>query len=748
MPRNRTHTRRTPRSNPRGVIDVRMGGYGFVKTPEGEFYVPASKMGGAFDGDLVELAPLPARSKTDARGAHGSHDAHGAHGAHGTRKSHSAGSAVYDTENRAARVVRVIDRAHDRVIGRYEIADPFGVVVPEDPRIQHDIFTMRADAPQVPDGALVRVRITTFPSRNTAATGVIEEVLGDADTGDFGIDLIIARHKLETTFSQATREQAAVATLDEEGALRAGYRDVRDRLVFTIDPADARDFDDALSLARVDGMWRIGVHIADVSHYVAWESSIDLDARRRATSVYLPDRVIPMLPEELSNELCSLKPGCTRRSMTVDLFVDDDARLLRADIYPALICSRARLSYDQVQEMLCASWAARSGEHVSYSNSSRFGEKPTELFTSLRNSSETCSSPRTVDSSHRKDEVCVVRDTVADAAHLGEQICTALQQLSNLAQARVRARAKRGSVDFDTKEAKVRLDDEGRAVGVDVREKNVATSLVEEMMIFANEAVATYLEEREQPCIYRVHAQPHPDALASLVPIMQEFPWFKRIDEQAFVAGDPRALQAVLTEAGERPEGPLITTLLLRSMQRAVYAPTNEGHYGLASTTYCHFTSPIRRYPDLVVHRMLKAQLAREGIMARDAVADAHMGEQCAKLSWLAEHSSEMERIADAAARQSQEYKMIEYLQDFVGQRFWALISGMASYGLYVQLDNTAEGLLPVRDLGSEYFSFDPARYVFMGCDTGKSFRLGARIPVVLKEADPRTRTLRFALAE
>lgn len=351
MGRTRSHTRLHPRSNPRGVLSVRGGGFGFVQTAEGEFFVPESKMAGAFDGDLVEVAPLPVQS--------------------GRKKQpHERKADLRAGEKPAARVLRVVDRAHDTLVGRYEVAEPFGVVVPEDANIPYDIFTMRADRPDIEDGSLVRVRITTFPSRNTAATGVIEEVLGLADDEHAAVDVVIARHKLETVFSEGALSEARSAVLNEDGALASGYRDLRERFTFTIDPADARDFDDAVSLEPVStcgvgtgirvvderglgvARWRLGVHIADVAHYVPWNSSLDLDARRRATSVYLVDRVIPMLPDELSGDLCSLKPDEVRRTMTADLYLDDRARLVAYDLYPALIRSHARLSYEEAQALL------------------------------------------------------------------------------------------------------------------------------------------------------------------------------------------------------------------------------------------------------------------------------------------------------------------------------------------------------------------------------------------------------------
>ena len=336
MPRSKNHTRRVARSRPRGIMQLNPEGYGFVRTSEGEFFVPHAKLGGAFDGDLVEVAPLPANASKGR-----SHEGFGG-GRYGRK--------------RAARVVSVIERAHEVVVGRFEAAEPFGVVVPLDPHIPHDIFTQLSEAPDVEDGAIVRVRIAQFPSCNSAATGHIEEVLEHVDGLDEGVDAVVARHKFETAFSDAALAEARGASIDEVGALASGYRDLRERFVFTIDPDDARDFDDALSIEQVEGqdrlLWRIGVHIADVSHYVEWGSALDLAARRRGTSVYLVDRVIPMIPEELSCGLCSLAPGEVRRSMTVDLYVNERAQLARYEIYPALICSNARLTYGEALEML------------------------------------------------------------------------------------------------------------------------------------------------------------------------------------------------------------------------------------------------------------------------------------------------------------------------------------------------------------------------------------------------------------
>lgn len=711
MPRSRSHTRRAPRSNPQGVLEVHRGGYGFVRTSEGEFFVSASKMGGAFDGDVVELAPLP-RDRSRNTGIAG-----------GVARQNAAMQ-----QRPAARVVRVVDRSCETLVGRYEIAEPFGVVVPVDTRIPYDIFTLRSDRPDIEDGALVRVRIETYPSRHTAATGVVEEVFGQADDASAGVDAIVARHELETEFSAAALHEAREAVLDEGGALVSGYRDLRDRFVFTVDPAGARDFDDALSLeavVRCDDVWvecstlgvypgadeevfsssldfheegracerarfsrrawRLGVHIADVSHYVPWGCALDVDARRRSTSVYLVDRVIPLLPHELSSGLCSLKPGEVRRVVTIDLYLDDKGNLLDFDAYPSLIRSNARLTYDEVQDVLSA--AAKEG-----------GSVPARF----------------------------------------EDLAPRLTEISRLAKERASRRAAQGGLDFDTVEAKVRLDGEGHPVAVDVRRKTDATELVEESMILANETVACYLLEQGVPSLYRVHEQPDAGSMAACVELLRDFPWFEKVDASRFAVGDALAVQQVLKESAGRSEEALVSQLLLRSMKRAVYKACNEGHYGLASEVYTHFTSPIRRYPDLVVHRMLKAKL-------RNRLRDCR--QWSADLPAIAKHASRQERVADDAARESQELKVVEYLQQDIGCAFSAVVVGVTTSGLRVRLDNTAEGFVSVRSLGNECFSFDPVHQRLSGQDTNAVYRLGQRVPVVLLAADPRTRTLEFGLA-
>ena len=671
MPRSTSHTRRKARSNPRGYLSVTQAGYGFVKTAEGEYFVPRSKLGGAFDGDLVEIAPS-------------------------RRQAEHAGDGPAQAQRRpSARVVAVIERSHHSVVGRYEVADPFGVVVPVDHRIGYDIFTMRADNPTIPDGALVRVRIVEYPSRNTAATGVVEQVLGEDGDVRADIESVVVRNKFDKAFPDAAIEQAQEARVDAEGALAAGYRDITDRFAFTVDPRDARDFDDAVSVIdRGDGSVLVGIHIADVSHYVPWDSAVDKAARDRATSVYLADRVVPMLPEELSNDICSLVPGKERRVVTVDVVLDKDCQVCSVDAYPSIFRSRARLSYDMAE---CFIQDIRAGRGVEHAHARAASCDPPQGANVL---------------------------ALGDASSIYE----ALRHLDRMAQKRAWARKQAGGIDIESTEAKVVLDDAGEPVDVSLRRKTCATSCIEEAMILANECVATMLVNAHLPGIFRVHEPPAPEALESLLPVLQEFDVVRTPAETGQVlAGNPYAIQSVLDAVKGRPEAELVSSLVLRSMQRAVYRPTCDGHFGLASERYCHFTSPIRRYPDLVVHRMLKAHVAGELPLTYDA--------QCRALPEIASHASRQERVAEAAERETQELMLVSYMARFVGETFEGIVSGVATHGIFVRLENTVEGVVQMRDLGAEYFALDPLAHKLTGQDTGRVLRLGQRVRVLLVDA-------------
>ena len=676
MARRSSKARKNPRSHPRGILEITARGFGFVKTAEGEYFIPASKMYGAFPGDLVEVARISSNRERPMSGSRAT-----------SRKP-------------TGRVSKIISRSNDRIIGRYEIAEPFGVVVPVDVRIPYDIFTLRSDDPTIEEGSLVEVEMIEYPSRNSAATGKVVRVIGQGEDSDLEIELIIAAHKLETEFSEQALEEAAACTLDVERALAAGYRDLRDRFIFTIDPVDARDYDDALSVEFDGDRIHLGVHIADVSGYVPFDSALDYDARRRGCSVYLVDRVIPMLPEELSNQLCSLVPGKARLAVSLDIILrTSDGVVESFDIFPSVIDSNARLSYDQAQALI----DAPEGDLIQAFEQQQAPFGAIDLD---------------------RDAIFALATRIKAAKLLSDKL--------------YQRRSAAGCMEFNRVEARAILNDSGAPIGIRYRRRTDATKLIEEAMILANHLVAQWLDDRSMPCIYRTHAAPGRDALFSLYELLQEFEAFRTLDKTLFCAGNPHVLQEVLATPVDEQTRELVSMLLLRSTKQALYSTTESGHYGLALEQYCHFTSPIRRYPDLMVHRMVK-----EALFVRSETFEAEKNSS----AWIAEHSSEMERIAAKAELQSQLVKLIEYLQGFVGQRFETLIYSVSTFGATLRMENTVQGFLPIEELGDEYFSYDPERGILTGADTGRTYRIGQKLEVVLVEADWRTRQVIFKLA-
>jgi ribonuclease R len=616
-----------------GRITMTRRGYGFVQAPDGDFYVSARDTHGAMHGDTVAIRP------DVKRGGQG----------------------------RSGVVVRVQERAITSVVGRFERHGAMGVVVPADRRINHDIFIASAAVGDARTGDIVVAAITAYPSKTQSAQGVVTEVVGHEGDPGIALEVIIREHGLRTEFPDEALTQAEAIELDVAQALssESTRKDIRDRFTFTVDPADARDFDDAISIEHVDGLVRLGVHIADVSHYVPWDSAIDEEARLRTTSVYLVDRVLPMLPEKLSNEVCSLNPGEDRLSFSVDMYLDRDAVVQRYELYPSAMRSDRRFNYGQVQRML--------------DDAEPFPDTPSET---------------------------AIRDFARVAARIGER------------------RIARGGLDFETVEAKVRLAEDGTPLEVLIRERTQATNMIEEAMILANEVVARHMRDAKTPMVYRIHEDPDPDALGHVAVVLKEFDYpIKDIH-----GASPATFQRIIAFAHTRPEKRLINSLLLRALERARYVDYLGGHFGLASEAYCHFTSPIRRYPDLIVHRLLRAQLA--GRLERDPDVVGMVPE----LEWLAEHSSAMEREAAMAEDDSVRYKLCELMADHVGEVFTATVTGVANYGLFVQLENTAEGLVHVDSMGGGGFRYDPQRFMLQGEGTGKgsSYRLGQMVRVRL----------------
>jgi ribonuclease R len=612
-----------------GRLSMTRHGYGFVESPEGDYFIPARDTGGAMHGDVVAIRPQRHRGRPGRAGA----------------------------------VVRVLERANTTVVGRFERHGAIGIVIPADRRLRHEVFVAPNAVGDAKTGDVVVARLTVYPSRAASAQGYVDEIIGREDDPNIRIEIAIREHGLRTEFPEAVEREAERERLDVDRALATepDRRDIRDRFVFTIDPVDARDFDDAISIDYVDGRLRLGVHIADVSHYVPWDSAIDNEARLRATSVYLVDRVLPMLPEQLSNGICSLNPDEDRVTFSADLWLTKDGGCEQVDIFPSVIRSSSRFNYDQVDRWL-------AGEE-------QFPDRRAE---------------------------------------------TALREFAHIAEKLGQRRIARGGLDFETVEAKVRLDADGKPIDVVLRERTVATNMIEEAMIAANEAVARHMRDAKAPMIYRIHEDPDPEALDEVAQVLAEFDY----PVKDIHGASPQTFQRIIAFAHKRPEKYLINSLLVRALERARYVDYLAPHFGLASEAYTHFTSPIRRYPDLIVHRLLKAQLRGELETDPGAVLMA------AELGWLAEHSSFMEREAEMAENDSVRFKLCELMAEHVGEEFDGLITGVAPFGLFVQLPNTAEGLVHVDSLRGGPYRHDARRHLLYSEKRAQSYRLGERLRV------------------
>lgn len=606
---------------------------------------------------------------------------------------------------RRAVVEHVIDRAVAAIVGVFEPAGPLGAVRPLDARIKQDFFVLPADdSPRrlgVEPGDIVSARIVDYPSRTESGVVTLERRIGDANEPSLGIECVMARYGLVDGYPQAAVDEAASLAVDVEGALADPLRrDIRDRFAITIDPVDARDFDDAISVARtVRGGWMLGVHIADVSHYVDWESAIDLEARRRSTSVYLADRVLPMLPERLCNDLCSLRPDEDRLAFTVDIELDAQGRVRTYEPYPSVIRSRVRMDYGAADALL------REGE-----------PDGAALDAVARGRAELA---------------------VEAARANGVDLRAFLRNADALARVRREIRRKRGSIDFDTPEVHVLLDEAGMPVDIVTRERTAATSLVEEAMLLANECVAEFLADRDLVSAYRVHEDPSPDSLASAAKTLTELGAVEGGLAAGIMLGDPRAINAAVEDAAGTAFAPQVNALLLRAQQRAVYKSHNEGHYALGARAYCHFTSPIRRYPDLIAHRVLKVALAKHELGKKEAAARAPRltgkGPQAleAICPQLCRQASDNERAADAAANASQKVKVAQLYAGRIGERDTGTVSWISDLGAFVRLDATgAEGLIRMNALGTEWWDFDDVRLTLTGESTGTRVGLGCRVVV------------------
>src|SRR3954447_12795431 len=582
--------------------------------------------------------------------------------------------AVNARGRREGHIVEVLERANRRIVGRFLKEHGLGMVAPEDRRISQDILIPAGASGGAKPGQVVMAEIIEQPQRHSQPVGRIIEVLGNYADPGMEIEIALRKHDLPHEFSPEVEKAALKFPPGVTDADLKGREDLRKLPLVTIDGETAKDFDDAVYCERRGKGFKLWVAIADVSHYVKDGDAIDLAARERGNSVYFPRRVIPMLPEVLSNGLCSLMPRVDRLCMVCEMDISARGEIAVYRFYPAVMHSQARLTYTQVAQAI--------------------GQPQGEA----------------------------ARELGALSPHL--------QALHALYQGLVKARTLRGAIDFETVETQMFFDDKGKIERIVPTQRNDAHRLIEECMLAANVSASDYLSKHDHVALYRVHEGPTPEKLAALREFLREFGLQLTGGEEPHAKDYARLLEKIKT----RPDVQLLQTVMLRSLRQAVYSPENVGHFGLAYESYTHFTSPIRRYPDLLIHRSIKAVLA---------------GTQYEPGDWhqLGVHSSETERRADEATRDVEAWLKCYYMQDRIGERFTATVSGVASFGVFVALHEVyVEGLVHISELGADYFHFDATKHQLLGERTGKRFRLGDRIPVKLVRVDLETAKIDFVL--
>lgn len=584
-------------------------------------------------------------------------------------------------------VVRIVKRAVLQVVGVFQSHEAYGFVLPDDKRINRDIFIPKDSFNGAVNGQKVVVRIVSYPEGRAAAEGEVLEVLGHKD--DPGVDIlsVIRKHQLPETFPDEVTAEADQApdAITEEEIVRQGRRDLRDKIIVTIDGEDAKDLDDAVNVERLpNGNYRLGVHIADVGYYVRENSKLDQEAYNRGCSVYLVDRVIPMLPHRLSNGICSLNPQVDRLTLSCEMEFNEHMKVVKHDIFTSVIKTKERMTYTNVRKIL-------EGEDA-------------ELM------------------ERYKDLVEVFR-TMKELA---------LKLRAN--------RMRRGAVDFDFDEAKVIVDDDGKAVDIVKRDRTIAEQIIEEFMLAANETVAEHFHWLKVPFLYRIHEDPDPEKLQNFMAFAANFGYQIKGRGNSI---HPRALQTLLEDIEGTKEQTVLSTMMLRSMKQAKYDAESTGHFGLAAEYYSHFTSPIRRYPDLVIHRVIREVLENGGALTAE-----RQEYLTARMPDIAQQSSERERVAVDAERDTEQMKKAEYMLDKVGEEFEGIISSVTSFGMFIELDNTVEGLTRLSALTDDYYHFDEQHMALIGERTSKVFRIGDEVKVRVARVNIEDYTIDFELVD
>ncbi len=635
-----------------GVFSSNIKGFGFV-TVEGydeDFFIPEKYTQMAFHKDTVRIEPL-------GTGGNGRDE---------------------------AKVVEIIGHEYTDVVGTFEKSSSFGFVVPDDRHLTSDIFIASQNVNGAPDNAKVVCHISDYGSANKKPSGEITEVLGIK--GDPGVDIlsIVKENDIPSEFPERVLAEAKKAA--GRGRVRKsemrGREDLRDLLMVTIDGDDSKDLDDAVSLTMDGDDFILGVHIADVSNYVTEGSALDDEALNRSTSVYLPDRVIPMLPVELSNGICSLNEGEDRLAMSCMMRIDDTGAIKEHRIVESVIRSDHRMTYNDVNGIL------------------------------------------------EEDDRKLIRKY--------NDVVPMFRQMEELAIILRGRRTFRGSLDFDFPETVVVLDENGNPKEIHPYYRGVAQRMIEDFMLAANETVAKHAFDHKLPFLYRTHGFPDPEKLGTLKSFIGGFGYSLSGDTNQI---HPKELQKLLDRVSGSPEENLIQTLTLRSMQQARYTTDCSGHFGLAAGYYCHFTSPIRRYPDLFIHRVLKLEI--HGKLKKKKRA-----ELAEELPEIAERTSDLERRADGAERDAVKLKKVQYMMPHIGEEFTGKISGVTSWGLYVALPNSIEGMIPVRTMTDDFYEFSEETYELIGKSFNRHYTLGMPLRVKLVDANPTARTIDFELID
>ncbi len=624
-------------------------GFGFVEVEgrEEDIFISESNMASAIHGDTVQISLLP--EKTGKR--------------------------------REGVVVKVLGHEVTELVGTYQKSRNFGFVVPDNRKITRDIFIPTEYSGGAVNGHKVVVEITDYGSADKKPEGRIREIIGHINDPGTDILSVVYGYEIPMEFPERVMNQAERMPLEVSEADRAGRLDLRDWQIVTIDGEDAKDLDDAISLTKEGEIYHLGVHIADVTNYVQENSALDREALKRGTSVYLVDRVIPMLPHRLSNGICSLNQGVDRLALSCLMDVDQKGNVVDHKIAETVIRVDRRMSYTSVQKIL-------EGD----------GEETKEY------------------------------EEQAPMFFLMEELAKILRN----------KRKKRGSIDFDFPESKILLDGEGHPVEIAPYDRNTATKIIEDFMLLANETVAEDFFWREMPFIYRTHDTPDPEKIQQLALFINNFGYaIKNTRDEIH----PKELQKLLTKIEDSPEEALISRLTLRSMKRAQYTVDCTGHFGLAAKYYCHFTSPIRRYPDLEIHRIIKETL-------RGKMTESRISHYNGILEEVAAHASQTERRADEAERDVEKMKKAEYMESHVGECYEGVISGITNWGFYVELPNTVEGMVHVTNLYDDRYYYREETFDLAGADTGKVYKLGQKVRIRVLGADKKSNEIDFEIAE